>query len=229
MADDIFRYFLKQMFPLYYTKCGFIKDSQVQEFVPKGALSKTLFTLILKSTCMLQDSIFLPWKTYLDVHKKLMLSSPEMYVAHVMRICLTDTSATTEIFEKLINVFGLVTTIGIATYGASRKKFYKMNPEILAVIFENKLEYDFKKCGGFKKFEKYLSCQDFIRFYDEKADYIDGSSPDCPHDTMQKLLRRVTERLVNFSVNVQLSSPKNIIQHIYGKKGEAKERNLTLC
>ncbi|GFV12467.1 uncharacterized protein TNCV_1792461 [Trichonephila clavipes] len=209
MADDIFRHLMKHMFPFYYTKCGFFKDSQLQEFVPKGALSKTLFTFILKSICVLQDALFLPWKTYLDVHKKLMLSCPEMYVAHVMRICLTDASATTEIFEKFINVCGLVTTIGIATYGASRKKFYKMTPEILAVIFENKLKYDFDRCGGWKRFEKYLSCQDFILSYDEIADYIQSGSSGCPDETMKKLLKLVTERLVNFSTSLEVKRSTN--------------------
>ncbi|GFR06344.1 uncharacterized protein TNCT_83761 [Trichonephila clavata] len=209
MADDIFRHLMKHMFPFYYTKSGSFEDSELKDFVPKGSLSKTLFTFILKSTYMLEDALFLPWKTYIDVHKKLMLSSPEMYVAHVMRICLTDISVTTDIFEKLINAYSLVTTIGIATSGASRKKFYKMTPRILEVIFENKLKYDFERCGGWRRLEKYLSSQDFIRFYDELAAYLEGRSFDCPEEVLNKHSKLLTDRLVNFSTRIKVKRCTN--------------------
>ncbi|GFV12468.1 hypothetical protein TNCV_1792471 [Trichonephila clavipes] len=165
MADETpFSHLMDHIFS-FYCKINDLIFDKPDPFEAKGAVTKALCDMIAKTIFVLEDSLIAPWKNLLIDKQKFMLSSPEMYVEHVIRICLMEKQLATDTCEKFINLCGLVTVIGFFTYQVTKMNFYKLTTRIFTVLFENILIDDFRKRSDWKRLEKYI--RKYIQVYDE--------------------------------------------------------------
>lgn len=164
--------------------------------VEKGPLTDNLFDVITKAMFEVQDMLIASWMEYLDKYKEIMTLHVQRYISHVIFICCTQKSVINDIYERFIIVCALVTVIGVHAYNTTGKKFYKLTPPILTVLFEKDLKKDFKKRGGWKSFEKYLMGQDYVEYYKTYSVFLvyKDESKDIPIDIKEKMRAFVTRR-----------------------------------
>ncbi|GFR01138.1 hypothetical protein TNCT_457631 [Trichonephila clavata] len=151
---------------------------------------------------VLKDSFISPWKEILMDRQKVMLSSPEMYVACVIKICFMEEKLVTDICEKFISVCGLVTVIGFFTYHVTKKNFYKLTTRTLTVLFENILIDDFRKRSDWKRLEKYV--RKYIPIYDELVVVKNiGDLNKVPRKLINKLAGFISRRKTQVSAGLK--------------------------
>ncbi|GFY43452.1 hypothetical protein TNIN_488761 [Trichonephila inaurata madagascariensis] len=165
MADETPFSHLMDHIISFYCEINDLIFNKPDPFVAKGAVTKALCDMIAKTIFVLEDALVAPWMDFLIDKQKLMLSSPEMYVEYVIKICLMEEQLATDTYEKFINVCGLVTVIGFFIYQITKKNFYKLSTRICTVLFENILIDYFRKRSDWKRLEKYI--RKYIQVYDE--------------------------------------------------------------
>ncbi|GFT46440.1 hypothetical protein NPIL_160571 [Nephila pilipes] len=121
------------------------------------------------------------------------LSSPEKYVSYLMMICLAEENSTSNVFQKLINVWSVVTASRVYIYVTSQKKFYIRNLGILTVFFENTLKSSFNKSGGCKLLEIYLASQDYPHFPGEFSAHLND-------ERWENFSKKVLDELLELSL-----------------------------
>ncbi|GFT18839.1 uncharacterized protein NPIL_232901 [Nephila pilipes] len=220
MADDmIFRHLTNQLFPYYYVKYGKIPlNIECQDlFVERGALSRYLFEIIVKTIYVLENTVASPWTVYLNTNHELMIHSPKLYVNHVMRICRLEEQLVQDTHERFVSVCALVTAIGIIIYRITRKNFYKLTPLILTVFFENVLKEDFEKQGGWEHLQQYLLHQGYADWHDKLG--ISGSvvedATNLPEEFRIKTKELISRRQRINSTDMILEEINNRLRTVY--------------
>ncbi|GFY54864.1 hypothetical protein TNIN_297601 [Trichonephila inaurata madagascariensis] len=166
----------------------------IKPFVAKGVLSKNLFIVINKVFFCLQDLIMTFWKQSLEHSNVPSIGSPRLFVKYLFAFCLARNRLIPDIYERFITVCASATVIGMDASCANGKKFYKLTPQILTVLFEKVLKKDFTKRGGWKRLEKYLMREDYLEYFEALCSYRRQTSEDIPAEMKGKLVEFATRR-----------------------------------
>ncbi|GFY43453.1 hypothetical protein TNIN_488771 [Trichonephila inaurata madagascariensis] len=189
-SDPHFKHFVRHLFPYFYVKYQKLEAADcVEPFVAKGHLTENLFDVITKAMFELQDMLIASWIENFDRERQLMTSSAEKYISQTILFCHAQQLVIRDIYERFIVVCALTTIIGMYAYRATGKKFYKLTPVILTVLFEGVLREDFKKRGGWKRFERYIMQQDYVEYYETYSAFqtCKEQKKDIHEDIKQKM------------------------------------------
>ncbi|GFY43449.1 uncharacterized protein TNIN_488731 [Trichonephila inaurata madagascariensis] len=117
--DPLFHHLMQELFPSYYLETLDLGPYNNVDYKPKGPLTKNLMCMFPKVIAVLENLIMETWSIYLHRTRELMISSPEMYVSHIMLISYVEDQIVDNIFDKFLMVLTSVThlaeRINIAT------------------------------------------------------------------------------------------------------------------
>ncbi|GFV12481.1 hypothetical protein TNCV_1792601 [Trichonephila clavipes] len=193
----------------------------IKPFVVKGVLSENLFDVINKIFFCLQDLIRSSWQRSLAHSNVPSINSPRLFVKYLFVFCLAKSQLITDIYERFINVCASATVIGMDASSTNGKKFYKMTPRILIVLFEKVLKKDFTKRGGWKRLERYLICQDYLEYYEALSCYRRQSAREIPAEMKGKIIdfsnrrQHFCESYVNVRGGVNDSLITNLASEVF--------------
>ncbi|GIY94939.1 hypothetical protein CEXT_199631 [Caerostris extrusa] len=108
------------------------------------------------------------WSEYIEQFEKRMLSSPEGYIKYVAYACYQVKNNTNgSLYERFINVCAIVFHITFAVTRLRSDKYLQYTTFILIAFYESVFKKEFKKHGGFKPLENYLSNQGHTKWFPE--------------------------------------------------------------
>ncbi|GFV12464.1 uncharacterized protein TNCV_1792431 [Trichonephila clavipes] len=166
-CDPLFNHLMQELFPSYYVETLDLGPYNNVDYKPKGPLTKNLMCMFPKVIAVLENLIMETWSLYLHRTRELMISSPEMYVSHIMLISYVEDQIVDNIFDKFLMVLTSVTHLAERINIATGINFYELTPRILTVYFEKALREDFSKCGGWKHLERHILSKKYNEIYDE--------------------------------------------------------------
>ncbi|GFU77205.1 uncharacterized protein TNCV_152511 [Trichonephila clavipes] len=139
-SDPIFTHLIQELYSdSYIAGLGSILDI-IKDCKPKGPLTKSLLELLPKVFEVLEIVVENCWLSYIDENLQSMVDSPASYVSHVMMTCWVERNTVPDIFDRFLIVLTFVNYVSDLIYCMTAKKYYRMTPKILTVLFENVLK-----------------------------------------------------------------------------------------
>ncbi|GFY57533.1 hypothetical protein TNIN_314831 [Trichonephila inaurata madagascariensis] len=168
--DQSFLFLMDKLFPFSYVKwCADPSNIDFEDCSPfEGFLTGDFLHLVMKAIWVRSNVLFPKgmWKFLSEVCDQLTSASLDTYIVHVVGLCQIVADITTDIHDRFISVFSLVTSIAAL---ASRKcfDFYQLTPNILEVFYNMALKGEFYKQDGWKGLERFLQNIEYAKWYNK--------------------------------------------------------------
>ncbi|GFR22357.1 hypothetical protein TNCT_159481 [Trichonephila clavata] len=211
----LFQHFVHQLLPYYYVHFSTMGEDldPIKPFVPKGVLTENLFDINYKVFYCLQDLIISSWNKSLAHSDVLIIKSPRLFVKYLLVFCLAKGHLIKSFWERFITVCASVMVIGTHVSYMNSKKFYKLTPRILIVLFEEVLKQDFKNQGGWKRLERYLIHKNYLEYYEAFRHFRLKPLQGIPPETIGKIIEfsNCRQYFYKSDVNVRIWENESMI------------------
>ncbi|GIY11723.1 hypothetical protein CDAR_315311 [Caerostris darwini] len=128
-----------------------------------GDMTEEMVTLLLKAIWTKCTYCFEKWEDYFMKFKTCMQDSPSEYARCVLYACDVVHKNTPNIFECVLDVFSVITTLVVLFNCEVHKLFAQHTPLIYTTYFNVVLKKPFYRCGGWRRFGEYISKQKYIK------------------------------------------------------------------
>ncbi|GFY73947.1 uncharacterized protein TNIN_243541 [Trichonephila inaurata madagascariensis] len=187
-SDCIFRHLMQELFSNSYVNELPKMQKVIKDFKPEGPLTKSLLKLLLKAFEVLVFPVLDSWEAYLDTNMLSVTSSPKMYISYAILLSWTEVHVVEDQYARFLIVLTLVNYMARVAYDFTGRKFYKLSPKILTVLFDKVLKEDFYKGGGWKSLKKHILNKKYSEIYDEYEAYDFNNSY-----SLKKLMQRIQD------------------------------------
>ncbi|GFY73948.1 uncharacterized protein TNIN_243551 [Trichonephila inaurata madagascariensis] len=181
--DLIFRRFMQKLFSQPSVDALELHQNNRR---PKEYFTKNLLDLLQQVFAVLEIVIRDAWSEFVDVHFKLMASSPRNYIRHIIIMCSAEMERYTDIYDRFLIMLSVVIFTAEMMFDVTRKPFNKLNPQILTVFFEDVLREDFYRRGGWNRLEKHILSRKYTEYYKECLPY-EFDIHNIPEDLKQRI------------------------------------------
>ncbi|GFV42434.1 hypothetical protein TNCV_3646701 [Trichonephila clavipes] len=168
--EQSFRFLMNNLFPFSYVKwCADPSNIYFEDCPPfEGILTEDLLHFIMKAIWVRSNALFPNGmlKFLSELCEQLLSSSLDTYVVHVVCMCQIVADITTDIHDRFISIFSLVTSISAL---ASRQCFdlYQLTPKILEAFYNMALKEEFYKQDGWNGLERFLRNIEYEKWYNK--------------------------------------------------------------
>ncbi|GIY24387.1 hypothetical protein CDAR_494461 [Caerostris darwini] len=154
---------------LHWKLSAMLKLTKVQiSIIPMEDITQNLINELGVAVWIRMSIDKMLWSEYIEQFDKRMLSSPEGYIKYVAYACYQVKNNTNGgLYERFINVCAIVFHVSFAFTKLRSDKYLQYTTFILIAFFESVFKKDFKKRGGFKPLENYLSNQGHTKWLPE--------------------------------------------------------------
>lgn len=165
-SDPIFRHLMQELFSEFYVAAFGEMGSVIQDCTPKGALTKSLFELLVKVFDVLEYEIIRSWSEYFDTYLK-SINSPKKFISYMIMISRMEIDVVNDHYDKFLIVLALINYATSMTYNQSNNEYFKLTSKVMTFIYEKSLREDFHRRGGWKHLKKHIINRKYVEYYNE--------------------------------------------------------------
>ncbi|GIY64115.1 uncharacterized protein CDAR_41881 [Caerostris darwini] len=170
-----------------------------------GAMTNILVTNLCTLVWMEVNVAAHRWRTFLDRHFEIMMSSPKLYAQYVSYACYLLKEESSDIYKSFLNTLGFMAQAAIYCCRKGRKEFLNATIDMYCIFFDREIYHNFLIRGGWKKLNKYLESQENAPLCKEVKKGKDASqseilqyvSPECLNDSINNFaIKKITRKIV---------------------------------